>query len=84
MEQRYHEVPINLDEIKKGRILVYHEGKENRAIVKIISVRTDEEQKAFVVRVLQVHNGNFPKSVFRVVITRTNALDQSFHQLVGM
>ncbi len=72
---------MSIEFIHKGQVLIYRDGDKNEALVKIRSVRTDGDKKCFLVNLLQIRKGLFPKRVFQVVITDYNALKQGFYEV---
>ncbi|QVK17748.1 hypothetical protein KHQ81_12985 [Mycoplasmatota bacterium] len=82
------EQPVKLECIHKGGVYVYKEtfkNKTSKAIVKVRKIESDEYEHAFVVSVIEVQQGHFPKNTFRIVIhTRVKSpIEQNFYQLVG-
>ena len=72
---------IPFEQIHKGQVLIYRDGDGNEALVRVHNIRIDNEKKCFLVNLVQVRKGLFPKRVFQVVITDYNCLGQGFYTI---
>ena len=73
---------LELNKICKGDTLLYKEKfSGSEAIVKIINAKENEGTYSFLVKLLEVKRGLFPKHTFKIVITEQNALGQSLSEI---